>query len=253
MSKPLILISNDDGVTAKGIRTLVDIVSDIAEIYVSAPMEQHSGQSSAISVDKLMRITQFDDYSGARIFGVNGTPVDCVKLALHNILPRRPDFMLSGINHGSNAGNCAIYSGTMGAAFETCMAGIPSVAFSLLSHDPEADFSRCTVFIRDICEKVFAGGLPDDVCLNVNIPAKCTPEGIKVLRAARGFWSDEYEEYLDPRGHRFYLLSGSFRNMEPDADDTDEYWLKRGYISVVPCTPDQTNLDAIPLIKEMIG
>lgn len=253
MTKPLILISNDDGVTSKGIHTLIDIVADMADIYVSAPMEQHSGQSSAISVSKMLRIHKFDDYKGAKIFGVNGTPVDCVKLALHTILPRRPDFMLSGINHGSNAGNCAIYSGTMGAAFETCMAGIPSVAFSLLSHNPDADFDGCHSFIRKICEKTFACGLPQDVCLNVNIPAKCIPEGIKVVRAARGCWSDEYEEYLDPMKQKFYLLTGRFQNMEPDADDTDEYWLKRNYISVVPCTPDQSNLSAISTIKEMLG
>lgn len=253
MEKPIILISNDDSIYSKGIHELVDAVSQLgAEIYVVAPAVQHSGQSSAITVSTPLRVEELPDYNGARMYAVNGTPVDCIKLSLNTLLPRRPDMVLSGINHGSNAGNCAIYSGTIGATLEACMGGIPAVGFSLLSHSPQADFSGAAPIVTDISRRVLAHGLPKDVCLNVNIPKECTPKGVKIVRAALGYWTDEYQSYVDPHGHTFYMLAGKFVNAEPDADDTDEYWLARQYATVVPVRPDQSAVAAIPEIARLL-
>lgn len=247
-NRPLILISNDDSINAPGLLHLVDCVKDFGDVIVVAPEEQHSGMSSAFTVNSALRINERDDYNGARVFTVNGTPVDCIKLALHAIVPRKPDLVLAGINHGSNSGNSIIYSGTMGAVLEACMAGINSVGFSLLHHSIKADFTLSTQMVTDIVAEVLRNGLPKGVCLNVNIPAKVVPVGIRACRAARGHWSDGYSRYLDPHGNPFYWLKGRFINEDIDATDTDEYWLERNYISVVPVSADMTN---IPAVKEI--
>lgn len=252
-SRPLILISNDDSIDAKGIHHLVESVAEFGDIIVVAPDEPQSGQSSSMSVNKPLRITEHPDYHGARVFSVSGTPVDCVKLALHAIVPRKPDIMLSGINHGSNSGNAITYSGTMGAAIEACMVGIPAVGFSLLHHSLKADFSHTTPFVKHITEAVLRHGLPPYLCLNVNIPALVEPVGMKVCRAAKGHWSEEYCRYLDPHGKPFYWLTGRFCNDEPDATDTDEYWLSKKYVTIVPATPEQTDAAAIESTAGIIG
>lgn len=239
--RPLILITNDDSIEAPGLHCLVEYVRRLGEVYVVAPAEPRSGQSSAITVGLPLRIKERQSSTeGVRYFVVNGTPVDCVKLALNAIVPRKPDILLSGINHGSNSGNCITYSGTMGAVLEGCMVGIPSVGFSLLHHSLQADFSLSASFVTDITRKVLEEGLPSMVCLNVNIPAKIRPEGIKVCRAAQGYWTEEYKHYLDPNGSPFYMLTGRFVNTEPEATDTDEYWLNRNIISIVPVNPDMS-------------
>lgn len=243
--RKLVMISNDDSINAKGLRHLVDCVGEKADVIVVAPAAQHSGMSSAFTVDSSLRISSHDDYNGARMFSVNGTPVDCIKLGLHAVCPRRPDLILAGINHGSNSGTSIIYSGTMGAVLEGCMEGIPSVGFSLLHHSIKADFSLSTQFVSAIIDDVLDNGLPEGVCLNVNIPAKVVPKGVRVCRAARGHWSDGYARYLDPHGNPFYWLEGRFINEDADATDTDEYWLARDYISVVPVKPDMTDLSRI--------
>ena len=251
--RPLILITNDDSIEAKGLHCLIEAVSGLGDVIVVAPDDPQSGQSSSLSVNRPLRITEHPDYHGARVFSVSGTPVDCVKLGLHAVVPRKPSLLLSGINHGSNSGNAITYSGTMGAAIEGCTVGVPSVGFSLLHHSLKADFSMGLPFVRSIVEKVLASGLPHGVCLNVNIPAKVVPEGVKVCRAARGHWSEEYRRYLDPNGKPFYWLTGRFCNDEPDAVDTDEYWLSHNYISVVPATPDQTDFGAMPGVARLLG
>lgn len=243
--RPLILISNDDSIHAPGLRSLVDSVSALGDVIVVAPEQPQSGMSSAFTVNSALRITAQPDYNGARMFAVNGTPVDCVKLGLYAIVPRKPDLMLAGVNHGSNSGNSIIYSGTMGAVMEACMEGIPSVGFSLLHHSIKADFSLSANMVTDIVEGVLRQGLPKGICLNVNIPAKVVPAGIKTCRAARGHWSDGYSRYLDPHGNPFYWLKGRFINEDIDATDTDEYWLARNYISIVPVSPDMTCNTAI--------
>lgn len=249
--RPLILVTNDDSIEAPGIHILVDIVKEFGDVYVVAPTEPRSGQSSAITVGSPLRIKEIPGApDGVRYFTVNGTPVDCVKLALNAIVPRKPDFLFSGINHGSNSGTSITYSGTMGAVLEGCMNGIPSVGFSLLHHSLKADFSLSRDDVRMIVANIIEKGLQQDVCLNVNIPAKVKPEGMKVCRAARGHWSEEYKRYLDPSGNPFYWLTGHFVNIEPDAPDTDEYWLNRRYISIVPVTPDQSYTPAVKALAE---
>jgi len=253
--KPLILISNDDSIDAKGLRHLVDCVRSLgdSDIVVVAPDLPHSGQSSAFTVNAPLHIIEHPDYNGAVMRSVTGTPVDCVKLALHHILPRRPDLMLSGINHGSNAGNSIIYSGTMGAAFEACMQGIPAVGYSLLHHSLDADFSECTPFIADITRRVLDHGLPEGVCLNINFPAKVKIEGMKVVRAAKSHWTEEYQEYLDPHGKPFFWITGRILNEEPDNPETDLYWLERNYATTVPARADQNATEVIPTVNSILG
>ncbi|MGM9828180.1 MAG: 5'/3'-nucleotidase SurE [Muribaculaceae bacterium] len=239
--KPLILITNDDSIEAPGLHKLVKIASEFGDVIGVAPREPQSGMSSAISVSRALRIHEVPDYSGARMFTVSGTPVDCVKLALNAIVPRRPTLILSGINHGSNTGNAITYSGTMGAVLEGCMNGIASVGFSLCHHSVKADFDLSAPFVRQIIADVLKDGLPNYTALNVNIPARVEPLGIRACRAARGHWSEEFARYTDPMGLPFYWLCGRFINEEPEATDTDEYWIGQGYISLVPVTPEQTD------------
>lgn len=248
METPIILLTNDDSVDAPGIYALADCMAPYADIYIVAPAKPHSGQSSALTVGAPLHIREREGRGNVRVFSVSGTPVDCVKLALHTIVPRKPDMLLSGINHGSNSGTAITYSGTMGAVQEGCMVNIPSVGFSLLHHSMKADFTLGIDFVRKISLNVLENGLPAGVCLNVNIPAKIRPQGIRTCRAAQGHWSEEYIRYLDPSGNPFYWLTGRFVNCEPDATDTDEYWLSRKFISLVPVTPDQSCIHAI---KEM--
>lgn len=251
-SRPLILITNDDSIDAPGIHHLAECVRSLGDVYIVAPAHPHSGQSAALTVGAPLRIVEKPSATdGVRLFTVNGTPVDCIKLALHTIVPRQPDIIFSGINHGSNSAVNVTYSGTMGAVLEGCMQGIPSVGFSLLHHSMKADFSLSTAFVAAIAATVLEKGLPKGVCLNVNIPARVIPQGIKVCRAARGRWTDEYKRYLDPLGVPFYWLTGHFVNEEPEADDTDEYWLNRRFISVVPVTADQTDREAIKTLAAM--
>ena len=250
--RPLILISNDDGVNAKGLRHLIDCVKDLGDVVAVAPAEHCSGKSSAITVDKILRAVRHEDYSGAKIYSVNGTPVDCVKMAMHTILNRRPDIMLSGINHGANSGNSIIYSGTMGAAIEACMLDIPAVGYSFLSFDKNADFDVSTPFVRSITAEVLSHGLPQDICLNVNIPSSCEIKGVKVVRTARGYWTDEYAEYKDPIDRPFYMLTGHFHNLEPDCDETDEYWLARDYVTIVPSRVYMTAKEEIEPLKSRL-
>lgn len=248
-----IMLTNDDGIEAPGLRSLGRILSEFGEVTVVAPAAPQSGQSSALSVDKPLRIRELGDYEGCRMFSVSGTPVDCVKLGLHAVMPKKPDFIFSGTNHGSNSGNAITYSGTMGAVLEGVTVGIPSVGFSLLHHSIKADFDLSAPLVREIVAAIVSGSqpLPDYTGLNINIPAKVIPKGARVCRAARGHWSEEYERYLDPLGRPFYWLTGRFVNEEPEATDTDEYYLGRGYISIVPVTPEQTAFGVINDIEKL--
>lgn len=238
--RPLILITNDDSVDAQGLYRMIDAALPHGDVIAVAPQHPQSGMSSAFTIDRPLRIREYDDYMGARIFGVNGTPVDCVKLALDAIVPRKPDFLFSGINHGSNSGNSIHYSGTMGAVNEGCTAGITSAGFSLCDHSPRADFGLSMPLVRSLVDRIVVEGLPEGISLNINLPAKVVPAGIRVCRAASGHWGAEYVRYSDPQGRPFYMLTGYFVNEEPDATDTDVYWLGKNYISVVPVDLDRT-------------
>lgn len=253
--KKLVMISNDDGVGASGLHHLIDCTRDLlpdADIIAVAPEGHNSGMSSAISVNSPLRITRRPDYNGASIYAVSGTPVDCVKLGIHAVMPRKPDIMLSGINHGSNAGNSLIYSGTMGAAMEACMIGIPAIGYSLLDHAHDADFTQTTPFIAKITRYVLNHGLPTGICLNVNFPAGCTPKGIKVTHGAAGRWTEEYEKYTDPHGRAFYWLTGNYAKENPDDAGSDMYWLDRGWASVSPVHPDQSANSEIPALAAFL-
>lgn len=239
--RPLILITNDDGFEAAGIRYLAECVGQWADVIVAAPDGPQSGQSSAITVSSELYLTRRADIGRAKVWSVNGTPVDCVKLAMHALFKeRRPDMLLSGINHGSNSGNSVLYSGTMGAVLEGCTLGIPSVGFSLLDHNHDADFSECGRFVDEISRGVAASELPSGVCLNVNIPAECKPKGVKITRASQGYWTDEYSPVTTSDGRTAYRLTGHYVDRDPDDDTTDNYWLARGYVTVVPTCVDMT-------------
>lgn len=234
MERPLILVSNDDGIHAKGVHELIDRLITFGDVVAVCPDSPRSGQSMALTVDGPLRVSRVDDYHGARMYTTNGTPVDCVKLAVHTIVERMPDLMVSGINHGSNASINVNYSGTMGAALEGSTYGIPSVGISLTDHSHNADFTPCHPFVDAITAGVLRHGLPEGTCLNVNIPVWHSPlSEMRLVCAAKGNWKDEYREYTDPAGRKFFWLSGNFVNEEPENEDTDEWCLAHGIVSVV--------------------
>ncbi len=239
--QPLILVSNDDGYQAPGVKCLVERLQRFGHVICVCPDSARSGQSMALTVNSPLRLTRLPDLGESEMYCTNGTPVDCIKLAMHTVCrDRRPDLLVSGINHGSNASVNVMYSGTMGAAFEGCACGIPSVGFSLTSHSMDADFTPVMPYVDFIVQRMLTEGLPEGVCLNINIPAGCIPTEMRLVRAARSHWSDEYADYTDPHGHPFYWLTGKLINLEPEATDTDLYVLEHKIVSVVPCQLDRT-------------
>lgn len=245
--KPLILVCNDDGITAPGIRTLIDIMNQLGEVVVVAPDGPQSGMGHAITINSTLRCDPIHiDKGPQKEYACSGTPVDCVKLAVNVILPRKPDLLVSGINHGSNSSINVIYSGTMSAAVEGALESIPSVGFSLCDFSWEADFESARDYIRRVAEELLSNGLPQGICLNVNIP-KSTSEGyagMKVCRQARANWEEEFDSRKDPRDRNYYWLTGKFVNYD-HGKDTDEWALEHNYISVVPVTTDLTAHHAI--------
>ena len=238
--RPLILITNDDGYGSQGLEALIEYVKPLGEVWCVCPALQHSGQSMAMTLNEPLLVRRQPDLDGVPMFAVRGTPVDCVKMSLLNLLPRRPDLVLAGINHGSNASINVLYSGTMGAVMEGCQDGLPAIGFSLTDHSPDADFTYCRPYVEDLTRRVLEHGLPRDICLNVNIPAGIEPKGMRVTRACRCRWSDEYRRYENPYGQPFYWLAGEFLNSEPECADTDQWCLDHGYATVVPVTVERT-------------
>lgn len=242
--KPLILVCNDDGITAPGIRHLIQIMNGYGQVMVVAPDGPQSGKGHAITIDGILRVdpVHIDDGPQSE-YSCTGTPVDCVKLAVNVVLDRRPDLVVSGINHGSNASINVIYSGTMSAAMEGCLEDIPSIGFSLCDYSWEADFSAATPFIKKITEKVLADGLPSGTCLNVNIPKHQGKDyaGMKLVRQCRGNWEEEFDHRTDPRKRNYYWLTGKFVNYDHGAEDTDEWALENNFISIVPVKSDLTD------------
>lgn len=247
-NRPLILISNDDGYEAKGLACLVEMIRDMADVIVCAPDTARSGSSCAFSGTMPLRLEKRHGEDGLQVWSSNGTPVDCVKLALGNILTRRPDMVIGGINHGDNASVNTHYSGTMGIALEGCMKYIPSVAFSLCDHRPDADFSPMTAVVRYVTGKILREGLPTGVCLNVNFPVVDEYKGVKVCRMAKGSWLSETVRRQHPRGYEYYWMVGRYANDEPEAEDTDNWALRHGYVAVTPTQIDVTNY---PMIERM--
>lgn len=238
-----ILVTNDDGVHARGLQMLIEAVKPLGRLVVVAPENAQSGMSQAITVKTPLRLYKLHTAEGIDIYSVNGTPADCVKLAMSQLIDgRTPDFLVSGINHGSNAATSVLYSGTMGAALEGCVNHVPSIGFSHVSYDPNADFEAAKKYARSIAACVLENGLPKNICLNVNFPnvPGSQVKGVKVCRQNMGHWIEEFDKRTDPVGREYYWLTGSFHNSEPDADDTDEWALKNNYVSVVPMQTDLT-------------
>lgn len=240
--KPLILVTNDDGITAPGIRTLIEVMNTLGDVIVVAPDSPQSAMGHAITVNSTLFVEKVKVDNGKQMeYSCSGTPADCVKLAVNQILKRKPDLCVSGINHGSNSSINVIYSGTMSAAIEAGIEGIPAIGFSLLDYSWNANFEATKPFIKSIAENVLKEGLPPDVVLNVNIPnlSKQDLKGIKICRQARAFWEEEFDKRTNPQGREYYWLTGKFVNLD-QGEDTDEWALKNDYISVVPVQFDLT-------------
>ena len=255
--RPLILISNDDGYQAKGINALVDMLRPVADIVVCAPDGARSGYSCAFSAEIPLRLNLRRREEGVEVWSCNGTPVDCVKMALDNILSRRPDMVVGGINHGDNSSVNSHYSGTMGIVLEGCMKYIPSVAFSLCDHSADADFEPMRSFVVSITERVLKEGLPKGVCLNVNFPVPPPPtlhlppyNGVRVCRMAMGRWVNETEKCHHVRGYDYWWMAGEYESDEPDANDTDRWALNHGYVAITPTQIDVTHYGVMKTLKE---
>jgi 5'-nucleotidase len=249
--KPLILISNDDGITAPGIQALIDVMKEIGEVIVVAPDKPQSAMGHAITINHPIRLTEVHLYEGVKSYQCTGTPVDCVKIAIDKILHKKPDLMVSGINHGSNSSINVIYSGTMSAAVEASIDGMKSIGFSLCDYSWDADFESIKPFIKKIALETLKNGLPYGTLLNVNIPV---PEdklikGIKVCRQAQAKWKEDFDRRKDPFGRDYFWMTGEFVNLDK-GEDTDQWALENGFISVVPTMFDLTDHQRIGSINQ---
>ena len=247
MERPLILVTNDDGINAPGIRTLISIMKDIGDIVVVAPDSPQSGMGHAITINSTLHSSKITPKDSEIIeYSCSGTPADCVKLAINELMPRKPDLCVSGINHGSNSSINVIYSGTMSAAIEAGIEGVPAIGFSLLDYSWNADFNQSKDFIRRIAINALNNKIPKGVVLNVNIPSikKSDIKGVKICRQAMAYWVEEFDKRKNPLGQEYYWLTGKFVNKD-QGEDTDEWALNNNYISIVPVEFDLTAHHAI--------
>ena len=250
-SRPLILVTNDDGITAPGIRTLIAVMQEIGEVCVVAPDRPQSGMGHAITVNDTLHLQRVSATESPILeYSCSGTPVDCVKMAVHEVLKRKPDLCVSGINHGSNSSINVIYSGTMSAAVEAGIDDIPAIGFSLQDFSWGANFEPTKSFVKKIVLEVLDKGLPQGTVLNVNFPKLTENEikGFRICRQANAYWQEKFDKRTTPFGKEYYWLTGEFIN--PDkGEDTDEWALANGYISVVPVQFDMTAHHAIPVLN----
>jgi 5'-nucleotidase len=247
MTKPLILITNDDGIVAPGIRALIAVMKEIGDVIVVAPDSPQSAMGHAITINNTLKLERVHiDNEIEQEYSCSGTPVDCVKIAVNELLQRKPDLCVSGINHGSNSSINVIYSGTMSAAVEAGIEGIPAIGFSLLDYSWDADFEPIKKHLKQIALEVLQKGLPDGVVLNVNFPklAQDAIKGIKICRQAKAMWQEEFDKRTNPQGKEYYWLTGKFVNQDKGTD-TDEWALENDYISIVPVQFDLTAHHAI--------
>jgi 5'-nucleotidase len=253
MSRPLILVTNDDGITSKGILTLVNVMKELGDVIVVAPDSPQSGMGHAITVGETLRLEDNFIFEGVKAFECSGTPADCVKMARHFVLrdQRQPDIVVSGVNHGSNTSISVLYSGTMSAAIEGAIEGTPSIGFSLCDFSYAADFSHTVPYIKKITSQVLEKGLPKGVALNVNFPPiQNEPlKGVRVCRQANAKWIEDFDMRLDPHGRRYFWMLGNFVNFDK-GEDNDEWAIANNYVSVVPCQFDLTAHAAIPVLNE---
>ncbi len=252
MSKPLILISNDDSIFSKGIKTLATLMSELGEVVVVAPDTHQSGMGHAITLDRPLRVNKVADFlPNVEAYTCSGTPADCVKFGKHYVLKgRKVDLFVSGINHGSNSSIAVIYSGTMSAAIEAALEGIPAVGFSLCDFGADCDFSHTYEFVKKIASKVLTEGIPKGIALNVNFPAKQEEpiKGIKICRQTDALFRESFEERKDPYGRSYYWMDGFLQN-EDKGGNTDEDALAENYVSIVPAKFDLTDYKALEVLK----
>ena len=251
MSELLILITNDDGYSSKGIKALINAVKNLGKILIVAPDSPQSGMGHAISVNKPIRCYKTNFFDSVEAYCCTGTPVDCIKMGLYLLKDKKPDLILSGINHGSNVSTNILYSGTMSAAVEGALSGIPSVGYSLTDYSENADFQYSEKIVQIISKKVIKEGLKKGTCLNVNIPniKENQIKGIKVCRQGRAFWDDTFDHRKDPLGKDYYWLTGSFSSKE-QAIDTDINYLENNYVTIVPTQFDMTCHDSVDELKK---
>ncbi len=252
MSKPLILISNDDGITSSGIAKLVSLMKQLGEVIVVAPDSPQSGMGHAITVGDTLRLTENKIFEDVVAYECSGTPADCVKLAKHHILKdRKPDLVVSGINHGSNTSISVLYSGTMSAAIEAAIEGTSSIGFSLCDYSHRADMSHADEYILKIAREALSKGMPKGIALNVNIPPKQNTKikGIKICRQANARWEEEFDQRVDPTGRKYFWMVGNFVNHDK-GEDNDEWAIGQNYISIVPCQFDLTGHHAISILND---
>lgn len=238
--RPLILVSNDDGIMAKGISELIKFLRPLGEIVVIAPDLARSGSGCGLTVTQPVHLQLLRRDVGLTVYKCSGTPTDCIKLARSTVLDRNPDLVVGGINHGDNSAANVHYSGTMGVVIEGCLNGIPSIGFSLCSHDPGADFEPSGSYVRQIAAQVLENGLPPLTCLNVNFPDAKEVKGIKVCEQAKGRWTNEWEVCPRKKDENYYWLVGEFADNEPDNEKTDRWALANGYAAITPITVDVT-------------
>ncbi|CAN5182925.1 5'/3'-nucleotidase SurE [soil metagenome] len=248
--EPVILVTNDDGITAPGLKALVEAVRGLGRVIVVSPDSPQSGMGHAITISNPLRLEKVDVFEGIEAYQCSGTPADCVKLAKDRLLKHPADLCVSGINHGSNSSINVIYSGTMSAAVEAAIEGIPAVGFSLLDHNFDADFKAAAYYAKLISQQVLQYGLPDGTLLNVNIPRLPLKniKGMKVSRQARAKWEEDYNQRKDPRGREYYWMTGRFI-VQDQGEDTDEWALTNGYVSIVPTQFDMTAHHAIAFLN----
>jgi 5'-nucleotidase len=253
MSRPRILVSNDDGITAKGIGFLVEVMRELGDVIVVAPDSPQSGMGHAITIHSPLKVRRSFIFEDIEAYEVSGTPADCVKLAKFHLFPTAPpDIVVSGINHGSNTSISVLYSGTMSAAIEGAIEGLPSIGFSLCNYSDEADFSHVRSHVAFIVKQVLEKGLPKFTALNVNFPVQREDKpikGIRICRQARAKWQEKFDERTDPYGRRYLWLAGDFVNHDK-GEDTDEWAIANNYTSVVPCSFDMTAHHVIPRIND---
>lgn len=238
--RPLILVSNDDGIIAKGISELVKFLRPLGEIVVMAPDAPRSGTACALTTNEPIHYSLVRKDVGLTVYKCSGSPADCVKLAFATVLDRKPDLVVGGINHGDNSATNVHYSGTMGVVIEGCLKGVPSIGFSLCSHDPDANFTAAGAYVRDIARMVLEKGLPVLTCLNVNFPDTQDLKGVRVCRQTKGQWTNEWENFAHRGDSHYYWLTGEFVDEDADREDTDHWALANGYVAVTPTTVDVT-------------
>lgn len=242
----LILVTNDDSVSAKGIHALAEVASKFGKVVIVAPDKPQSGMGHAITINHPLRLNKVNLFANIESYSCSGTPVDCVKLAIYEVLNRKPDLILSGINHGENSSTNVLYSGTMSAAIEGAMEGISSIGFSLADYEPDADFQATKHYASILIDKALNSQFPKGVCLNVNIPKlKITKiKGFKICKQAHAFWADRFDKRKDQFGRTYFWLTGEFSDIDK-RPDTDLHALKEGYVSVVPTLYDLTAYDKL--------